>query len=121
WQITSLATVNEGDAPFTTHRGILIAISGPISVSVNSEDALRLEQGKASVLAEGDTVLAVSETDAPVDLVVVELAAIADVAQGEAPDRVLPLDDLPQGDYRLVALNLPATPFGTPAPIATPK
>src|SRR5687768_5453371 len=60
WQITNLTALPDSGEPFEVHEGVLIAASGAVLVQINDVDTIRLNNGAALPVHEGDRVVATS-------------------------------------------------------------
>ena len=107
WQMTQLTAQETPGSEVIVEHGVLIAISGPVLVQVNGEDVVRVEQGRAMLLRQGDRILPVSETTTPVDVELVEIVRLADANPARTPDQAVPIS-ITEGAYTLMLMDVPS-------------
>jgi len=106
WHMTALTATDTLGDPIEVHRGVLIAVSGPVLVQINGTDVARVEQGAGLVLREGDEIRLQGEGVNPVDVETIELVRDTEFAPDDAPDQTVAIT-IPGGAYTHVLVNLP--------------
>lgn len=108
WHITTPTTGPDATVAFDSGNGVIVAITDPILVQINTTDTLRLEAGAALTLHEHDHVVVDTAGDAPAKFLAIELLRTPDAAaRTDGGNQVGPLQ-VPDGGYTLILVNLDA-------------